>query len=73
MVKNKKGLTNDEILSLYLYSAGDELNLSHKIRESHRLQETCKFKKIFQNVTRAALKIYQTFYSNRSQMSAMYV
>ena len=51
------GLTNDEILALYAYTAIDEL--SGKFRESHRAQETCKFKKLFENITRAVLKINQ--------------
>ena len=62
MIKYGKKLTNDEIMSLYLYTAIDQL--SGKFRESHRAQQTCKFKKLFENVTRAVLKIHQTFYCN---------
>ena len=56
-------LTNDEIMAIYLYSAIDEL--SGKFRESHRLQDTCKFRRLYQNFSSAILKMYKTFGKNK--------
>ena len=46
-------------MAVHLYSAIDAL--SGKFRESHRLQDSCKFRRLYQNFSGAILKMYKTF------------